>query len=182
MARRPNAISFSGRRARRRASSSARHKQGAPPQRRDSRMGGAQRPRHVVRRTQRDSDQRRRRPHQPQKLERPAGREPAGQKQSLSSIFSPRMSSRAWPEGAPPACQAKRARGFAQQGGSPLFSAGLGLGHRLLAAIAEVRRMRLQALRPLAGLGVGAELLGVSLAGLPSRRRADGARRSSGDS
>ncbi len=101
----------SGRRARRRAKRIARHKQGAPLRRRGSRMADAQSPpRHAVRRTQRDSDQRRRRPRRPPRFGRPAGRGPAGQKQSLSSIPSQRVSSRAWPEGAMPACQVKRAR------------------------------------------------------------------------
>src|SRR6202042_779359 len=61
------------------------------------------------------------------------------------------------------------------QAGVPLLSPGSSFGDRLLAAVAEVGRMRLHALGDcsLARLDVGAELLGVRLAGLADRRRAD---------
>src|SRR5580698_335019 len=64
---------------------------------------------------------------------------------------------------------------IASQAGVPLFSARSSFGDRLLAAVAAVGRMRLHALADgsLSRLDVGAELLGVRLAGLADRRRAD---------
>jgi len=109
-AARGSPAAFSGRRVRRLARSIARRKPGASLRRRGSRMAGAQPPRHVVRRTQRDSDRRRRRPRRPPRFGRRAGRGPAGQKQVLSSISPQRVSSRAWRAGATPACQVKRTR------------------------------------------------------------------------
>jgi hypothetical protein len=100
----------SGRCARPRASNSAARRRRAARKPDAHKPDGVQRPRHAVPHIPRDNDQPRKQPRWPPRPGRRAGRGPAGQKQSLSSIFLPRLSSHGCPAGTAPACQVKRAR------------------------------------------------------------------------